>query len=61
MSKILTKTRKRFDCVAMKRRGTEYVYAQTHGMSREEELAYWRKLEREMLPVVPRRACPKAK
>ena len=32
---------KTFDCVGMKDKGAEQVLRETHGMTREEELAYW--------------------
>jgi len=35
-----------FSCLAMKDAGQARVLAETAGMSREEELAYWRKHER---------------
>ena len=35
--------KKKFDCVAMKRKGAAYVYELTKGMTREEELAFWKK------------------
>ena len=35
-----TKT-KTFDCVEMKRKAQERIYAETQGLSREEELAYF--------------------
>lgn len=37
-----TKT-KAFDCVEMKRRGAELVQQRLAGMTREEQLEYWRK------------------
>lgn len=33
---------KAFDCVEMKRRGGRRVYERIRGMTRQEELAYWR-------------------
>lgn len=41
MKKITTMTKKRFDCVAMKRRGAARVYRQIKGMTIPEEVAYW--------------------
>ena len=35
--------KKKFDCVEMKRKGAERVMERTKGMTREEELAYWKK------------------
>ncbi len=35
--------KKKFDCVAMKRRGAEIVYEQIKDMTIDEELEYWRK------------------
>ena len=40
-----TTTKKKFDCVAMKRRGTAYVHQLTKGMTREQELAFWQEQE----------------
>ena len=34
---------KKFDCVEMMHRGAEHVRKQVHGMTLEEEVAYWRK------------------
>lgn len=39
---------KGFDCVEMKRRGSELVRQRTEGMTREQELAYWRERTAEM-------------
>lgn len=36
-------TTKTFDCVEMKRRGGEYVHAQTAGMTLEQKIEYWRR------------------
>jgi hypothetical protein len=33
---------KRFDCVDMMHRGAKRIYRATKGMSRDEELEYWR-------------------
>ncbi len=33
---------KKFDCVEMKRRGAELVQQRLAGMTREEQLEYWR-------------------
>lgn len=41
--------KKAFDCVAMKRKGAEQVLRETHGMTREEELAYWARGTEELL------------
>jgi hypothetical protein len=35
-------TTKTFDCVEMKRRGAELVQQQLAGMTRQEQLEYWR-------------------
>ena len=35
-------TKKSFDCVDMKHRGAEKVQAKLAGMSREQQLEYWR-------------------
>lgn len=39
---------KRFDCVEMKRRAQEQILRETEGMTREQELEYWRRIERDM-------------
>lgn len=36
-------TKKDFDCVEMKRKGGEFVRAETAGMTREQQIAYWKK------------------
>jgi hypothetical protein len=36
-------TRKKFDCVEMKRKGAARVRAETKDMSKAEQLAYWSK------------------
>lgn len=36
---------KKFDCVEMKKRVQEIVYAEIKGMSEAEELAYWKRQE----------------
>ena len=43
-------TRKRFDCVAMKRKGAMHVYELTRNMTRAEELAFWKDQEAKLLP-----------
>ena len=40
---------KKFDCVEMMHKGTEYVREQTKGMSREQELEYWRQKTESLL------------
>ncbi len=35
--------KKKFDCIAMKRASQEKIYAQTKDMTREEEIAFFRK------------------
>ncbi|MBL7133528.1 MAG: hypothetical protein ISS78_05470 [Phycisphaerae bacterium] len=35
--------KKKFDCIAMKRASQEKIYAQTKDMSRQEEIAFFRK------------------
>lgn len=37
-----------FDCVEMKRRAQEEILRETEGMTREQELEYWRRIERDM-------------
>lgn len=39
---------KKFDCVEMKREGAKIVMEKIKTMTREEELAYWRKRTKEM-------------
>ena len=34
---------KRFDCVVMKHQAAEKIYSKVAGMSKEEQLDYWRK------------------
>ena len=43
MKSVVKKKTKTFDCVEMKRKGAERVMERTKGMTREEELAYWKK------------------
>jgi len=40
---------KKFDCIEMKRRGSEAIYERIKDMSREEEIEYWRKRTEELL------------
>jgi hypothetical protein len=42
-------TKKSFDCVDMKHRGAEKVQAKLAGMSREQQLEYWRAQTDELL------------
>ena len=42
------KQKKRFSCVAMKRREALKVWEETRGMTREEELAYWAESARQL-------------
>ena len=35
-------TKRRFDCVAMKRKGARRVYEATKGMTVEQEVEFWR-------------------
>ena len=37
------KRQKAFDCVEMKRRAQERIYAETHGLGPDAEIAYYRK------------------
>ena len=37
------KRKKRFDCVELQHRGGERIMAELEGMTREEQLEYWRK------------------
>jgi len=43
-----TKTKK-FDCVEMKRRGAARVRRETEGMTKAQQLAYWKKGTEELL------------
>lgn len=52
--------KKKFDCVEMKRRGAARVQAELAGMSREEQLEYWRKQTDDLLEL-QRRAIEKKK
>ncbi|MGC8561412.1 MAG: hypothetical protein ACP5O1_12120 [Phycisphaerae bacterium] len=49
-------TRKRFDCVAMKRRGAERIYRRLRGKSLQEQVAYWKErseaFHREQVKIV---------
>lgn len=45
---------KTFDCVKMMHEGALRIYEETKGMTREEELAYWRRKEEEMRRDYPR-------
>ncbi|HPO13010.1 MAG TPA: hypothetical protein PLI09_06160 [Candidatus Hydrogenedentes bacterium] len=40
--------KKKFDCVAMKRKGARRVYDAVKGMTVEQEVAFWRKKTREL-------------
>jgi len=40
---------KKFDCVEMMHKGAEHVREQIKGMTREEEIAYWRARTQELL------------
>ena len=53
-------TNKAFDCVEMKRRGAQRVQAKLEGMSREQQLEYWRQRTEELLDL-QRRAVRKRK
>ena len=44
-----TKTKKRFDCVAMKRAGAAQVYRKTRGMTMQEKLEFWRRETEDLL------------
>lgn len=48
--KTTTAKKKSFDCVAMKRAGAAYVHELIKDMTRQEELAFWRKREAEFRP-----------
>lgn len=40
--------KKTFDCVEMKRRGAERIYAEIKDMTHEEKLAYWQRQNEEL-------------
>lgn len=42
-------TEKKFDCVEMKRRGSQLVYETTKGMTREDEIAFWKEQTAKLL------------
>ena len=50
----MAKTEKHFDCVEMMHEGALRIYNETRGMSREEELAYWRRKDEEARKKPPR-------
>lgn len=45
------RTKKSFDCVKMKHRGAARVQAEIAGMSREEQIEYWRKQTADLLEL----------
>jgi hypothetical protein len=45
------KTKRSFDCVEMKRRGSAGVQAELAGMSREEQLEFWRQQTADLLEL----------
>ena len=48
--------KKTFDCVEMKRKGSQAVYEALQGKSRDEQLAYWRERNEETrMGLVPKR------
>ena len=46
--------KKAFDCVEMKRRGAERIYAETKDMTHEEKLAYWQQRNKEFHEEIDR-------
>ncbi len=50
----MKKMSKSFDCVEMMHEGALRIYNETRGMSREEELAYWRRKDEEARKQHPR-------
>lgn len=44
----MKRTEKKFDCIAMKRRGAKAVRARLKEMTREEKLRYWTKQTRRL-------------
>jgi hypothetical protein len=49
MSGVVTK--KEFDCVEMKRRAQEVIRERLAGMTREQQLAYWRERDAELVEL----------
>lgn len=43
---------KKFDCVEMKRRGAESVYKKVAGLSKQEQLKFWRAGDEELRKIV---------
>jgi|GEM_PF-1069808 len=48
--------KKTFDCVEFMHHVAERIYTETKGMTREEELAYWRQKEKKLSPIPPRKS-----
>lgn len=48
----MSKTRKTFDCVEMKRAGSLRIYEETKYLTLDEEIAYWNKRSKEMLRAI---------
>ena len=46
--------KKKFDCVEMKRRGAERIYAEIKDMTHEEKLAYWQQRDKEFREEIDR-------
>jgi hypothetical protein len=47
--------KKIFDCVEFMHQAAERIYAETKGMTQEEELVYWRQKEKEISTRPPRK------
>jgi hypothetical protein len=52
----MKKKPKTFDCVEMKRRGSQRIYEATKDMTPEQELAYWRERSRQFREEQERRS-----
>jgi len=50
LRRLLKMKKKKFDCVEMMHEGARRIYEETRGMSREEELEYWRKETERLFP-----------
>ncbi len=49
MSNTNSQNKKEFDCVEMKRKGQERILEMVKGLTAEEELAFWKKKDQELL------------
>ncbi len=65
MMKTRPRSSKVFDCVAMKRRGSQLLYKKLQGLSRQEKLEFWQQKDvdllreqRKMRQMNPKKAVP---